>query len=243
MKSAPILAAGATLLALCAASRADTLALWTFDQNLPATWGLTSGLTAADAGPFAPELGTGSASAHHLSSSTYSAPAGSNASYRSLNSTRWTVGDYYQFTTSSAGYQDVAIAFDVTGSSTGPRDFKIAYGTDGTTFTDFGTYTVSDQAFTHVSFDFASVPALDNAASIYFRLIDTSTTSITGSTVGRSSGNRIDTVSITASVFSAPATPAADADADAVPLPASALAGSALLALLAATRHRRRRRS
>ena len=101
---------------LGAASRADTLALWTFDQNLPPTWGLTSGLTASDAGPFAPELGTGAASAHHLSFATYSAPAGSNSTYRSLNSTRWAVGDYYQFTTSSAGYQDLAIAFDVTNS-------------------------------------------------------------------------------------------------------------------------------
>ena len=52
------------------------------------------------------------------------------------------------------------------------------------------------------------------------------------------SGDRIDAVTITASVFSAPATPTADV---AVPLPASGLAGSALLGLLAVTRLARAR--
>jgi hypothetical protein len=234
MKSATILAAGATLLALCATSRADTLALWTFETNLPLSWGFSSGLNASDAGPFAPEVGSGAASAHHLSLATYSAPAGSNSTYRSFNSSRWNVGDYYQFTTSSAGYQDVAIAFDVTGTSTSPRDFKIAYSTDGSTFTDFDTYTVSDQGFANVSFDFSSIPALDDAPAITFRLIDNSTTAIYGGTVTSGSSNRIDAVTITATALPA-VTP--------VPLPAACLAGPTLLGLLAATRRRRTRMS
>ena len=72
------------------------LASWNFDTA-------TINATAASFGPIAANVGTGNASGTHASSATiWSSPNG-NGSAQSFNSSRWTVGDYYQFTTSTLG--------------------------------------------------------------------------------------------------------------------------------------------
>ena len=53
----------------------------------------------------------------------------------------WAVGDYFQMTTGTVGYEDIMIEWDQTGSGTGPRDFIVQYGTGGA-ITDFSTYAV-----------------------------------------------------------------------------------------------------
>src|SRR6516164_6923551 len=82
-------------LAGAASASADTIASWTFETSQPVT-----------AGPFAPEVGTGSALGVHSGSSTYSAPAG-NGSSHSFSSTNWLVDDYYQFTLSTSNFNDI----------------------------------------------------------------------------------------------------------------------------------------
>lgn len=172
------------------------LAQWTFETSAPTT-----------AGPHSPEIGSGQATGYHASASTvYSSPAG-NGSSKSFSSNYWASGDYYQFKTSSIGYQNITLSFDQTGSNTGPRDFKIQYSTDGSTFTDFsgGTYQLTNDSWTlggdyipasSRSFDLSSVTALNNKANIYIRFTVSSSTAINGSGIQTAGTGRVDNVII-----------------------------------------------
>ena len=164
---------------------------WTFETSIPTT-----------SGPLTPEVGTGSAISN--TGGTFSNPAG-NGTAESWSSTAWDVGDYFQFQTSTTGFEDVIVSFDQTGSNTGPRDFQLSYSTDGTTFTNFGSVyslIVSNWNGTTVfpghsfSFDLSSIPALDNVPNAYFRLSVASTTSINGTTVASGGTGRIDTFTV-----------------------------------------------
>jgi len=178
-----------------------TIAKWTFEASIPAA-----------AGSFTPEVGLGSAKGYHASTSTYSSPAG-NGSAHSFSSTAWSVGDYYQFNVSTSTLTGIAVSWDQVSSGTGPRDFKLSYSTNGTTFTDVKTYSVllngapntawsstgsPNPAFNY-SYDFSSLTtALDNQASVYFRLIDTSTVSTNAGTVASGGTDRVDNFTVTA---------------------------------------------
>lgn len=203
-------------------AHAAVIAQWTFETSVPTT-----------AGPHAAEVGTGSATGFHTSaSSVYSNPAG-NGSLESFSSNFWAVGDYYQFTTDSTGYEGITISFDQTGSGTGPRDFKLEYSIDGATFTEFATYSLPGPsavswstatpvtpASTSFSFDLSAVTSLDNDSSIFFRLTNATTTSIGGGTVATGGTGRVDNVVIAS-----------------IPEPATALLGA--LGFLAILRRRR----
>jgi hypothetical protein len=196
------------VLGVCAlfvgAASADILADWTFEVSTPAS-----------AGPFAAEAGvfaaSSMASGNHVGAATYSSPAG-NGSAHSFSSNTWAVGDYYQFTTSTSGYSSVQLEWDQVSSNTGPRDFVLQYSTDGSTFTQFGAQyivlaNVNPPGFWnsttyypeyHFAVDLSSVSALDNQATIYFRLVDNSTTSANGGTVAAGGTDRVDNVMIAA---------------------------------------------
>jgi hypothetical protein len=179
-------------------AHAAVMAQWTFETSVPTT-----------AGPHAAEGGTGSALGFHASASTvYSNPAG-NGSLESFSSNFWAVGDYYQFTTNSTGFEGIAITFDQTGSNSGPRDFKLQYSNDGITFTDFASYSLPGPsaitwntstpvvpASTSFSFDLSAITALDNDSSIFFRLTNTTTVAINGGTVATGGTGRVDNVVI-----------------------------------------------
>jgi hypothetical protein len=190
------------------ATAATILAEWTFEGNAPAD------LNNSTVGPSVtpPNTGTGTLNGVHASAATdWSTPAG-NGSVDSYSVNTWGVGDYFQFSTDSTGQDAVKLSFDATGSSTGPTDFKIQYSTDGATFTDTGsTYKVllnggpalawssanpRAPEYTY-SFDFSSIPALANDASIFFRLVNTTTVSIGGGTVAAGGTSRIDNVLVT----------------------------------------------
>ncbi len=211
------------------AASAQTLAQWTFDINTPAD--LVNSTTIAG---LPADVGTGTASGTHASAATdWTTPAG-NGSDNSLSANTWAVGDYYQFSLSTAGYSGLGVSFDATGSGTGPRDFSFAYSTDGLVFTDFANYTVllngapnlswstanGNQSAYTTTFDLSSITALDNAASVYFRLVNTSTVSINEAVVGTGGTSRVDNFAVYV-----------------VPEPASAaLIGLGLLALISARR-------
>jgi hypothetical protein len=115
------------------------------------------------------------------------------------------MGDYYQFQTSTLGLDEIGFVLDHTSSGTGPRDFQFQYSTDGSTFTDFGspymnagtTWSSGTQSMadTH-SFDLRSVTGLNNQANVYFRVANSSTTSVGGATVAATGTSRIDNVTV-----------------------------------------------
>jgi hypothetical protein len=194
-------------LAIAAPASATTLAQWTFEVSQPAT-----------AGPHAAEVGSGSALGSHAGAAVYSTPAG-NLSARSFSSTVWAVGDYYQFQTSSTGYDTITIQWDQTSSNTGPRDFQLQYSTNGSTFTNLGSvYAVLANGVGNPPWGaatggamytfgpIAGPAALDNQATIYFRLRDASTVSANGSTVASTGTDRVDNIIITGNPVPEPAT-------------------------------------
>jgi hypothetical protein len=220
------IAFGCIALGLASGARASTVAAWTFETSQPAT-----------AGPFTPEIGAGTALGFHAGASTYSSPVG-NGSAHSFSSNTFAVGDYYQFSVSTIGLNDIVLSWDQTSSSTGPRDFRLAYSTNGTTFTDFANYSVlanaspnpvwnSTTASVLYSFtqNLSSITALNNQAAVYFRLIDNSTIAANGGAVGTAGTDRVDNFNISGTSV--------------VPLPAAVwLLGSGLLGLGGLTRRR-----
>jgi hypothetical protein len=210
MKIANACFVSAAIIAITASVEAVVLASWTFEISAPTT-----------AGPHSPEVGSGSATGFHANASTYANPLG-NGSAESFSSNSWTVGDYYQFLTSSEGFEGISITFDQTGSATGPRDFQVQYSTDGVTFANLtgggyvvtaatwnsGTAMVSNQ----YSFDLSPITALDNDSSIFIRLTASSSDSIGGGTVGGTGASRVDNVTISA--------------ISAIPEPAAAMLGA-----------------
>jgi hypothetical protein len=80
--------------------QAQTVAQWTFETSLPAT-----------AGPFSPELGSGSASGSHAAAATFSTPAG-NGSTHSFSANTWAVGDSWQFQVNTLGFNNVGLSWD-----------------------------------------------------------------------------------------------------------------------------------
>jgi hypothetical protein len=186
------------------------LAKWTFEgvttTNTGTTASVSAGTPAADQGVLA--AGSVFSGVHASASTVWSNPAG-NGSVKSVSSNNWAPGDYYQFQLSSTGYSALSVTYDQTGSNTGPAQFKLQYSTNGTTFTDFQSYTVPSNAgvaygwssgtgitATTFTFDLSSVPALNNAANVYFRVTNTGTTSVNGSTVAATGTGRIDNFSV-----------------------------------------------
>ncbi len=193
---------------LAATANADILANWTYESPAPSG----AGPHLAQAGVFA---ATSATTGSHVSGSTvFDNPTG-NGSFESFSSNNWAVGDYYQFTTSTSGYENIAIQWDQVASNTGPRDFNLQYSTDGSTFFNIGSmYAVRANASPSWSsgsgsgldtFGPTAGPgALDNQTTIYFRLRMATTTSANGGTVATGGTNRIDNVIITGDVIPAP---------------------------------------
>lgn len=222
MKTFVLLSAAVTAASLVTA-RADILANWTFESS-----GLGSTTPSFSPGANTPstnfyaelglQAGTAAAFGLHVTAATYTGPAG-NGSAKSLSANNWSVGDFYEFTLSTLGYQGLSISFDQNGSGTGPANFKLAYSTDGTTFNDVGTYTIPSGVTwtsgspnplgnTSFSFNLSAFSALDNIASAYFKIIDTSTTSVNGGTVGTGGTGRVDNFLVSASAVPEPASSA-----------------------------------
>ncbi|MBM4107623.1 MAG: hypothetical protein FJ255_02240 [Phycisphaerae bacterium] len=192
---------------LAAAAHADILAGWTFEVSIPAT-----------AGPHAAEVGSGSALGWHANAATvYSNPVG-NGSAESFSSDKWSVGDYYQFQTSTLGYMSITLTFDHTSSNTGPRDFEVQWSIDGATFITLASYSVlanaTPNAWTsvpprnplHTYGPFAAPAALNNQANVWFRLRNSTTVSANGGTVATTGTSRVDNVDIEGVLIPTPGT-------------------------------------
>ena len=116
-----VLVAALAVCLMAGVVQAATLAEWTFEVSIP-----------ANAGPHAAEGGIFGGDAygwHEDESVVYSNPVG-NGSLESFSSNYWSVGDYYEFQTSSLGYTGVEIQFDQTRSGTGPATFDLLISTN-----------------------------------------------------------------------------------------------------------------
>ncbi|MDB6111622.1 MAG: Endonuclease/exonuclease/phosphatase [Pedosphaera sp.] len=197
MKKAVLLAVIA--LATAATTQAQTtIAKWTFETSLPTT-----------AGPFNPEIGSGSALGSHAGAAVYSSPGG-NGSLKSFSSTFWATGDFYQFQVSTVGYTNITLSYDQISSSTGPKFFDLTYSTDGINFTTFvSQYTVlanaspnawstsTPSAASSYADDLSSILALNDASTVYFRILENSgTTSAGGGTLATGGTDRVDNFTV-----------------------------------------------
>ncbi len=211
MKKSIVLFLGAILtLEAVQGLKADTIADWTF-QTAASTNALFAGLgTHTSISSIPADFGTGSLSGVHASASTvWSTPAG-NGSTNSVSGNNWGINDYYQFQVSTIGFENIVISFDQVGSGTGPRDFNLQYSIDGSTFTTFTSYSLSSSvtswnvttpnALSSFSYDLSSVGSLNNASTVFLRLLDADTTSVNGSTVGTAGSDRVDNILIVGSV-------------------------------------------
>ena len=189
------LALAAAVAAATLPAQAVTVVQWNFESatapSASTTW---SGIAAS--------TGTGSAGGVHAASTTWTTPAG-NGSTKAMSGNTWGIGDYWQFSFSTVGYSGLTVSWDQISSGTGPTSFTLAYSTDGSTFTNFAGYTVlntgswsSGTASSTYSFSdsLAAVPALNNAAMVYLRLVN-------GSAVAAGGTDRVDNFTVaTASV-------------------------------------------
>lgn len=176
---------------------AAILANWTFETSIPTT-----------AGPIAPEVGTGAGTSN--TGGVFSNPAG-NLSNESWSSTAWDVGDFWKFSTSTTGQTGISIQWDQTGSNTGPRDFQVEWSTDDVTYNFLGNATpvllngaaaggawaaAGGNATAYTFGPFNGPAGLDNQANVFFRISQTSTTSVNGTTVVSGGTDRVDNVII-----------------------------------------------
>lgn len=181
---------------------AATISQWTFETSVPTA----AGSHIAEGG-----VSPGSALGSHAAPATaYSNPFG-NGSTESFSANNWLVGDYWQFQVDTTGYEDISLDWDQTSSSTGPMNFKLQYSATGVGFTDFATYTVlenisanggvwsatTDRPNYSFSMDLSAVGAIENTATVFFRLVDASTTSANGATVAGAGASRIDNFTVT----------------------------------------------
>jgi hypothetical protein len=191
--------------AVSSATAQVTLAEWTFETSLP-----------TNAGPHVAEGGINAATSqalgfHANGSTVWSNPVG-NGSAESFSSNFWTRDDYYQFTTSTAGYQSITLSFDQTSSGTGPTSFAVLASTDN--FATFSTLVASYSIVLNTTPNpvwnsgtrsaiyslgpIAATAAFDNQAAVSFRLVSLVTPSNTAGT------NRVDNVKIEGTLIPAP---------------------------------------
>jgi hypothetical protein len=182
------------------------IALWNFDSLTlsPSTTNATSLFNVSA------DFGTGTASGTHGTAAVFSTPSG-NGSAKAISANRWAVGDYWQFQTSTLGYNGIMVSWDQTSSGSGPGFGRLQYSTDGSAFTSVGDdYSILQNGTPHTSWgsspprsafytfnvDLSGIPALNNASAVYFRLLDDSTVSADGSTVTTAGADRVDNFSV-----------------------------------------------
>lgn len=227
-----LILAGATTPALAN----SVIARWTFETSPPNDLANSTAITGILA-----DVGAGTASGFHSAAGTdWSTPQG-NGSANSLSANTWSVGDYFQFQVSTLAYSSghLVISWDQTSSGTGPRDFELRYSTDGSSYAPLGVaYSVLEngspnpqwngsnaQAIYSFARETSAVPGnLMGEGTLFLRLVNTTTASANGATIGAVGTGRIDNFTVTA-------VPEAAANAGLLGL---ALAGFACL-------HRRRR--
>lgn len=195
MKRALLCFLGVAILGWGQLSGQNVLAKWTFQTGSPGGFG-SPGTTPTPSGGFlTANEGSGTATALHASNSSLWFVADGNGSTAGFAATTWSVGDYFQFSTSSTGFSGINVRWDQISSADGPRDFTFSYSLDGSSFTVLNSFATSDSpnwnsstaqsgTATNFSVDLSAVSAVANSGTVYFRLTSSSTTSVAGGAIG-----------------------------------------------------------
>lgn len=198
-----------TIAAVSAWAQEQGIAQWTFETSAPTT-----------AGPISPEHGSGQAYAVGISglnapagdidpniaamAPTFTSPAGATPSVHSYSGNGWAVGtSYWEFEVSTVGDTSIEVGWDQASSNTGPGNFSL-YANNALVL----SYTVPanysggavywNQVSTNALSEIVSEPgtAWDNQSTLTFQLIDESTTSASGGTVGSGGTDRVDNFTV-----------------------------------------------
>jgi Secretion system C-terminal sorting domain len=193
-----------TIIILCYSNifSQGVIASWNFEGIVPnnifnTTLFLAAGSSRmADAGA----LTAGSELTSSVGISTiFSTPVG-NGSAKSLGSTGWTPGGYYQFRVATTNFKNIKLFWDQTGSNTAPASFKISYNITPTTdgFVDVFSYSLPNNLptsndaiswsaatpvtldLTTFSIDLSAITELNNKDRVDFRITCTNTTTSIG---------------------------------------------------------------
>jgi hypothetical protein len=179
------------------------LAGWNFTASKPAVSN-SGGIWISN---ILPELGNGNASALHHFYTAYTSPVGNGGS-NSFSANKWATNDFFQFACSTVNASNISVAFDQITSLTGPGRFQFQYSLNGSTFINVSApYTVYANTLlygptnfwnkytynptTHYLLNLSSIPSLNNAATVWFRITDVSTASADGSSVGNDGTVRV----------------------------------------------------
>lgn len=203
----------ATFLVLAASaglSQAAVIASWSFEPPFTDLSNSTTSPSVSAA------VGTGAATGVHTATATdWTTPVG-NGSTDSFSANEWAVGDYWQFSVSASGFEDIIVMWDQTRSSTGPATFDMEYSVNGGAFTTaLDNYAVlvnavsaapvtaawtsgTNQPVFTFTVDLSAVPAVDNAATLVVRLRSDAAAGGTGGT------NRVDNVIISGTAIPEP---------------------------------------
>lgn len=187
----------AGVIGLSLQAQAATIASWDFETSPPADL-----LNSATYSGISSNAGAGMASGVHAGAGTdWSTPSGA-ASVNAFGVNTWAIGDYFQFQVATVGFSSLNLSWNQMGSNTGPKDFELAYSTDGTLFTSIYSYVQINDGWNGAlgatagatfSYDFSAVTALDNAPTVYFRLVATSISPVdSGSAFSLNGTSRVD---------------------------------------------------
>ncbi len=76
-----------------------------------------------------------------------------------------------EFDVSTVGMSGIVITYDERHSGTASKYMALKYTTDGTTWTDFGSYSIDNTTFNSKSFDLSGVSAANNNPLFGYRLV------------------------------------------------------------------------
>lgn len=183
----------------CSPSHADIVANWSFETSVPTT-----------SGPHAAEISAnaGTSFASTNSGGTISNPAG-NGSTESFSSNGWADTEYFQFLTSTLGFNNILISYAQAASATGPANFQFQYTTDGSTYTNFGSIyagPVTDfpNAANVINYDLTSIVGLENNPNAGFRITVSGSLAENGSPITAAGTFRVDDFVVQASAVPEP---------------------------------------
>lgn len=146
----------------------SVIANWTFENDYlsDSVTGTNSPFLATDSGAIG-----GLAWGHHQIESSFLYAAGNDSS-NSLDAKEWSIGDYFEFQTSTLDFANISISFDQYRSSNGPVDWDFEYSIDGSQFTKKLNYSMTDSSsWITIPIDLSSIPILANETNVYFRLV------------------------------------------------------------------------
>lgn len=139
------------------------MAGWTFDE---------AGLSTTNPAP-TPSLTNviASASANGVGNVGFTATGSHSGSAWSGNgwSQTGTPSSFFEFNVNTVGYMGVSISFWHSRSDTGPLSVSVQYSADGSTFTEFNTYTINTSV-TQTSIGLSSITSLDNNPDVKIRI-------------------------------------------------------------------------